>query len=103
MRGKRNGQNFEKMLPFHKCTDADYIGFYPPAVLSNNILKEVRSDPKKSLLCLDEWTDDLFIGGDRRITEWSTIEIMLNPCNYIHSYFEETNTKDFILEECIPE
>ena len=71
--GKRNGTNFEEILPFHKCTDADYAGFYPPAKNSQHALKEIREDPKKGLFCLDEWTNDLFIGGDEDTPEWSRL------------------------------
>ena len=27
--GKKNGERFEKWLPFHKCTAEDYSEFYP--------------------------------------------------------------------------
>ena len=62
--GIRNGTEFEKIFPYHKCTEADYAGFHPPAKRSKESLREVREDPKKSLFCLDKWTDDLFVGGD---------------------------------------
>ena len=51
--GKRNGTGFEEILPYHKCTDADYAGFYPPAKNSLDDLKEIREEPKKNLFCLD--------------------------------------------------
>ena len=52
--GMRNGANFEETLPYHKCTDADFAEFHPPAKRSLEALKEIREDPKKSLFCLDE-------------------------------------------------
>ena len=36
--GYRNGTAFEELLPYHKCTDADYAGFYPPAKNSQKSL-----------------------------------------------------------------
>ena len=29
--GKRDGQDFQRILPYHKCTDYDYAQFYPVA------------------------------------------------------------------------
>ena len=71
--GKRNGTDFEEILPFHKCTDADYAEFYPIAKNSQQAIKDIRKDPKKGLFCLDEWTDDLSIGGDEDTPEWSRL------------------------------
>ena len=101
MRGKRNGSKFEEILPFHKCTDADYAGFYPPAKRSQAALKEIRENPKKSLFCLDDWADNLYIGGDESITEWSAMEMIMVPCNYIHRETNKTATSDTISESCI--
>ena len=61
--GIRNGTEYEELLPFHKCTDDDYAGFYPVAKNSESPLKAIREDPKKSLYCLDDYKDFL-IGGD---------------------------------------
>ena len=90
------------MLPFHKCTDSDFAGFHPPAKKSQEALKEIREDPKKSLFCLDEWTDDLIIGGEEDNTEWSALEMILAPCNYIHREYNETATNDTIVKDCKP-
>ena len=40
--GKQNGTSFEEILPHHKCTDADYAGFYPPAKRHVEALNEIR-------------------------------------------------------------
>ena len=69
--GIRNGTEYEELLPFHKCTDDDYAGFYPPAKNSVDDVKEIRSDPTKNIFCLDEYPDDLVVGGDKAITEWT--------------------------------
>ena len=52
------------MIPYHKCTDADFEGFYPISKNSKAEVSLIRSDPKKNIFCLDKWTDDLFVGGD---------------------------------------
>ena len=64
LRGIRDGVGFEKILPYHKCTDADYAKFYPVAKKSKGELSAIKADPKKSLFCLDEWTEHFFVGGD---------------------------------------
>ena len=61
--GIKNGKEFEELVPYHKCTDADYAGFYPVAKNSESPLKAIREDPKKNLFCLDDYKDFL-IGGD---------------------------------------
>ena len=61
--GLQNGTDYEELVPYHKCTDADYAGFYPVAKNSESPLKAIREDPKKNLLCLDDYKDFL-IGGD---------------------------------------
>ena len=29
LRGKKDGESFEKMVPFHICEESDYAEFYP--------------------------------------------------------------------------
>ena len=67
--GIRNGSAFEELVPFHKCTDVDYAGFYPLSKKSQTIFKTIREDPKKNLFCLDEYPEDFFIGGDSMTDE----------------------------------
>ena len=80
----RDGTEFEKMLPYHKCTDEDFSLFYPVAKKSEGEIKVIRADPKKNLFCLDKWTDDLFVGGDETGENYQTLEVLMVPCNYIH-------------------
>ena len=37
--GKRKGIEYQKILPYHKCTDADYDDFYPAKKQSAPVLK----------------------------------------------------------------
>jgi len=52
--GYRNGTEFEELIPYHKCTEADYEGFYPPAKTSQLSFNYIREDPRKNLFCLDD-------------------------------------------------
>ena len=101
--GMRNGTQFEETLPYHKCTDADFARFRQPAKRSRDSLKEIREDPNKSLYCLDEWSKNMYIGGDKETANWSTIEISLAPCNYIRGFYDKTVKKDKVSKDCIPD
>ena len=37
--GQRNGEKFQRILPYHKCTDEDYNEFYPVQKSSRVLLK----------------------------------------------------------------
>ena len=45
----------------------------------------MRSDPERGLFCID-WDDDdpIEIYGDEIDMNYSRLEILLTPCNYIH-------------------
>ena len=60
----RNGNSFEETLTYHECTDADFAKFRPPAKRSRDALKKNRKDQNKGLFCLDEWNENLSIGGE---------------------------------------
>jgi hypothetical protein len=100
-RGIRNGDKFEELLPYHKCTDADFDKFYPVSQNSKDELKVTRTDPKKGLFCLDEWTDDLFVGGDEAGKDYQIVEMIMAPCNYVNREFNKTATEDTIAKDCI--
>lgn len=60
----------------------------------------MKNDPKRGLMCLD-WNDDepLLIYGKERNDEYQRIEIVLVPCNYIHTHLGYTG--DSIAPECV--
>ena len=60
-------------------------------------MKNIRADPKKNLYCLDNWSDDLFVGGDEAGKNFQTLEVLMVPCNYIHTPGPAVN----IPKECI--
>lgn len=57
MYGYRNGEEFLRRVPFHKCTDEDYDQFYPVKRQSADLLKEIREDPERGLFCID-WNNE---------------------------------------------
>lgn len=93
-----DGQYGEKILPYRKCTDKDYAEFNPVAKKSAPALKSIREDPKRGLYCID-WTDDLYIMGEKKNPQYQRIELLFVPCNYIHQYYGYT--EDSVSDECI--
>ena len=49
-------QYYEKLLPFHECTDEEYDSFYPISSHHKSEVKNIRDDPERGLLCID-WDD----------------------------------------------
>lgn len=65
-------------------------------------LQDILKTENRGLYCLDEWPDDLyFIGGELSEIDYTSLDIMLLPCNYIHTQFGYVG--DTIAEECIPD
>lgn len=61
----------------------------------------MRDDPNRALFCVD-WEkqgDKINIWGVDHNTNYQYIEIVLVPCNYVHSEFGETGDK--ITPECL--
>jgi hypothetical protein len=97
--GTRGGERYEKILPHHKCTEADYAEFYPAHTNSEDQLKAMQSDENRGLYCVDEWDDDMFAGGEEEASEYQRLDFAVVPCNYIHYEFGDVG--DTISEDCI--
>ena len=80
----------EKLLPFHRCTEADYDAFSPPSADSAPLFNAYRNNvaSHRGLYCFD-WDkigDTLSIwGGSSNDAQYQRIEFVLLPCNYIHA------------------
>ena len=63
--GQKDGIEINKPLPFHRCTEEDLDDFNPVIGYQASILEQVKSDPEKSMFCL-EWDEDdhLIINGN---------------------------------------
>ena len=51
--GKKDNEEYEKVLPFHKCTDEDFATFNPVAQRDQGRYDLVTSDPDRGLYCFD--------------------------------------------------
>ena len=63
-RGTRDGVQYEKLLPYHKCTEEDWSQFPPSSKASGPIFEKIRDDPKRGFFCFD-WDnmEDFMIYG----------------------------------------
>ena len=98
--GKRDGVWYQELLPYHVCTEEDYAEFYPVEINSANKLKSIKEDPIRGMLCLD-WNDNkpLEIGGRENDINYTRLDIVLAPCNYLHTMLDYKD--DTISPECI--
>ena len=94
----------ERLLPYHRCTEADFDQFHPPSVDSAPLFEAYKSNvgSDRGLYCFD-WEkigDDLSIwGGSSNDALYQRIEFLLLPCNYIHVQFGDIG--DSIHPDCI--
>ena len=96
--GKSEGKEYDKVLPYHRCTDKDWVKFSPISSKSKESMQVRKTDPKKGLFCID-WTDDLFVSGEENNLEYQRLEFLMTPCNYIHQKWGYT--EDSVSDECI--
>ena len=97
-------QRAETLLPFHRCTEADFDAFYPPSVDSAPLFNAYKKNvgTHRGLYCFDwEATGDLLSiwGGSSNDELYQRIEFVLLPCNYLHAQYGDVG--DRIHPECI--
>ena len=51
------------------------------------------------MFCLDWEREDIEIYGNEKNAEYSRLEVVLVPCNYVHTHLGYT--EDFVHEDCI--
>ena len=54
---ERDGVIYEKLLPYHVCTDDDFAKFYPIRQDELSKFNRIREDPDRGFLCFD-WEND---------------------------------------------
>lgn len=81
--GKKDGEEFERILPTHECTDEDWDLFPPADKHSLDGITNIREDPKRGMFCLDK-DEDISIYGNERNDNFQSLRIYFLPCNYIH-------------------
>ena len=97
--GIENGQEYERIIPFYKCKEEDWEMFPPPTASSVDAINAIKSNPKRGMYCLDQSMDEFKVYGNERNDFYQRIEIVLVPCNYLHTKWGYDG--DSIDEECI--
>ena len=97
--GYRGGEKFEEVLSYHKCDEKDYEKFYPVKLSDKPKVTAIINDENRGLYCVDPLGAELVIFGDYGLPDHKLLEIILVPCNYVHTV--DGYTEDFIADECI--
>ena len=63
MWGKKNGVPYDKLIPYHRCTEEDLNEFAPPDPSAEGMLNRMKRGGKSGLYCInwDEVDDDVSI------------------------------------------
>lgn len=61
--GNKGGVKFEKILPYHRCTEEDFAQFYPVTAEYARDVENMNNDPKRGLFCIDVPQDFELFGG----------------------------------------
>ena len=51
--GRDNGEEYEELLPYHRCTDEDYKAFNPIVNEKKSLLAGIREDEDRDFLCIN--------------------------------------------------
>ena len=99
---KKDGKNYQRLLPYKKCTVEDFDSFPAPVPEALGLLEEYKRGTSRYLYCLDweEVGNELSIWGieDDEIS-YQRFEFVLVPCNYLNQEFGDAG--DIIAEGCI--
>ena len=98
--GKRDGIKYEKIIPYHKCTEEDWALFAPPDKSSFDTIQLIKENPERGMFCFD-YGEDYQIYGNERNQNYQRVEVIFSPCNYVHT--ESGYEDDSVQPECIPE
>ena len=96
--GFKDGVQFEEILDFHECTDDDWATFQKPDKSSFDTIAEIKRNPKRGMFCLDKEVD-IRVYGNERNDNYQRLELVLVPCNYIHTHLGYEG--DSVHPECV--
>ena len=101
MWGKKSGVAFEKILPYHRCTQADLAEFAPPTPEAVGMLESMNRSQTRGIFCLD-WTklgDIVEIWSVEDDENYQRFDFAILPCNYVHWEFGDVG--DSVAAGCI--
>ena len=84
--GIKDNVMFERLIPYHKCTEEDYEQFNPIERSQKKKLEDIKSDPNRDFFCFD-WEDEnpFEIYGSEVEDSYQRVEMLLLPCNQLGS------------------
>ena len=97
----RQNEWYERILPYHECTDEDYAQFHPMNFGSEDEFRNIRDNPDRGFFCLDWDDEDPFqiFGNSEFSSNYKVLEAILAPCNYLHKEIDPKGVYS-IGEEC---
>ena len=95
---KKDGKSSETLHPISKCSAEKLSQFSPVAQKSRDKFKKITEDENRGLYCVNP-VEDLVVQGEKSNDDYTRVEILFVPCNYIHSHLGYT--EDFVSPECI--
>ena len=51
-----------------------------------SFIRSVREDPDRGMFCIDWEKEQIEIGGYDQEENYSRLEVVLVPCNYLHTF-----------------
>ena len=99
---KKDGKWLEEELSTHMCTEEDYAGFFPIQDHQFSLLEEIKKDPNRGFLCLDEDpVHQIELYGREVYDDYQRLEVFVLPCNSISTELGLINGKTgLVSEEC---
>lgn len=86
-------------ISFHECTESDYAGFNPIAEEQKGDIDAIKS---RGLFCLDDFEEDLALGGSGSSPFFRQIAFLWYPCNVqsgvIFDVLDNTVSEDCIAD-----
>ena len=98
VKGRVDGDRYERFFPYHECTADDFLKFYPIDTRSKSKFDSVNEGEGRGFFCVDWEKEDIEIwDGDKNNNQWLSIYML--PCNIVIP--EYGITQDDIAEECV--
>ena len=86
--GKQDGEEYERILDYHKCTSDELDNFAEPSKDALAPLAHYKEGKKRHLFCIDEdklEEGELSVWGIENDDNYQRFEFVLLPCNYVHA------------------
>ena len=76
----------------HRCTDSDLAEFSPLEDQSVHVFNNIMDDEERGFYCID-WSEEIRLYGYEGSSFYQALELILLPCNYLHTYLGYTEDK----------